>query len=517
MAKQQKKLAARLYDAIWPGQPQKSVVKRGYQAAKLNRQNADWTIRPTSENWELRQSLFALRGRSREAARNDPYLSRYLDLTRENVVGPKGIQLQSRATKSDGTLDAPVNKTVEDAWREWGHADTCTITGKLDWKGVQHLVATQVERDGESLVQMIPDSLNPFGFSLKVINVDYLNEFYNTQHTNGNRIIMSVEIDADDKPVAYWLTTPASDVMFAQKRELTRTRVPADQMLHIFVPNFDESQVRGIPAFAPVLLTAKTFQSYLLGVVQSARFASNVFGFIEDTTPDGSEPYTGADDLEGRATDPVIDVSPLSMNELPPNKKFSQIDPKQPTQNHSEFSKRILIEYGAGLGIPYFLLANDWEATNYSSSRGGLDATRDMWREKQQFLASMLCRPVFQAWSRQAFLSGKLEIAASKFMSIQNPEWKGRGWRYVDPVKDIGASVVALENKLSCWTDEYAEQGKDFQAEMLKIKAEQDFAKSIGLDLVAVTTVKVADAGTAPTDEEGKPAPAPASKKAAAK
>lgn len=498
-----KKLAVRLYEAMFP--PEKKPATRHYAAGKLNRQNADWVTRPMTQNWELRQSLFTLRARSREGAKNDPYLSRYLALTRENVVGPKGIQLQSQAMKKDGSLDTETNKHVEEMWWLWGHSETCTASGKLDWKGVQDLVATQIECDGEALVQMVAAD-NEFGFALKIVNVDYLDEFYNDVLPGGNRVIMSVEIDANDKPVAYWLTTPASDIMFTKKRERLRTRVPAEQMIHIFTPHADESQVRGVPTFAPVLLTAKNFWSYKQGVIQSARMTSNVFGFIEDTTPDGSEPpFMGEEMEDGTPTSPVIDVSPLSINELPANKKFSQIDPKQPTQNHAAFCKTLLTEYGAALNVPYFLLANDWEATNFSSSRGGLDDTRNMWRKKQQVLSSMLCRRVFHVWARSAFLNRKLKLNAAQFAEIQNPAWKGRGWKYIDPSKDINASVTALENKLTTWTDELAEQGIDLIDHLKKIQAEQKLANSMGIDLVAVTKVTVADAGTPPDDGETPP------------
>lgn len=493
----------RLYDAIFPPKE----VKRHYAASRRNRQNADWVTRPTSENWELRQSLFTLRARAREASKNDPHLSRYLALTRDNVVGQKGITLQSRALKLDKTLDTELNKHVEEMWWLWGHAETCTASGKLDWKGLQDLVATQVECDGEALVQMVAAD-NDFGFALKVVNVDYLDEFYNDILPGSrNRVIMSIEIDAFDKPVAYWLTTPASDIQFTQRRERIRTRVPAEEMIHIFVPLADEAQVRGVTAFAPVLLTAKNFTAYKTGVIQSARFTSNIPLFIKQLLADG-EQYTGPEDDEGRVTNPVFDVGPLAINLLEPGQEPWQLDPKQPTQNHSAFCKTLLMEMAAGLGVPYFLLANDWEATNFSSSRGGLDAARDMWRKKQQMLSTTLCRRVFHVWARSALMTGQLKVTMKQFAEIQNPAWKGRGWNYIDPSKDINASVTALENKLTTWTDELAEKGIDFTEHLNKIKAEQDQANAMGIDLVAISSVKVADAGTPPSPDEGGTKPA---------
>ncbi len=321
----QKKLAARVYDAIWPPKPE---VKRFYSAGRRNKANADWVTQPTSENWEQRNSLSVLRARARFAAKNDPFLARYLELTRSNVIGQTGIMLQSRAMNADDTLDIETNKIVEDAWRLWGHAETCTVSGKLNWKGLQDLVATHLERDGEALVQMVAAD-NDFGFALKVWNVDYLSEFYNTtQPASGNRIIMSVEFDRYDKPVAYHLTVPPSDRQFTDRRNVEfyrqyAVRVPAEEMLHIFEPRADESQARGITAFAHVLLTAKNYQSYLQGVILSARMAANTFGMIKQLTPDGEE-YTGKPDDDGTPTLPDIDSHPLSISLLNPNQEFQQ-------------------------------------------------------------------------------------------------------------------------------------------------------------------------------------------------
>ena len=57
-------------------------------------------------------------------------------------------------------------------------------------------------RDGEFLCRFI-DANNPFGFALKFYDVAYLDETYNEVLKSGNRIVMSVEVNAYDRPVAY--------------------------------------------------------------------------------------------------------------------------------------------------------------------------------------------------------------------------------------------------------------------------------------------------------------------------
>ena len=94
---------------------------------------------------------------------------------------------------------------------------------------------------------------------------------------------MSVEVDANNKPVAYWMTTPTSEINFTKERARQRTRIPADQIIHGYQICDDESQVHGIPGTAAALLPAKLALGYTTGVVTSARATSNTFGVLEQT------------------------------------------------------------------------------------------------------------------------------------------------------------------------------------------------------------------------------------------
>lgn len=480
-----KKLSQRLYEAIWPPQPKGH--KRGYQAARVNRLNQNWTTYPTGANHERRQDLAVLRARARQASRDDPHLSKFLALIRSNVIGPNGIMLQSRARNMAGELDVKLNKRVEESWWQWSHAETCTLSGKLNFKGVQDLAVTQFACDGEFLIEMVSGADNPFGFSLKCWDVNWLDETYNETLPNGNRVIMSVEIDANDRPVGYWLTTPASEFNYTSRRERTRTRKPAENMIHGFLIHDDETQTRGVTAFKAVLLTAKNYHGYNEGVITSARVSANSFGFVKQALADGEE-YTGEENDEGGVTLPMIDSSPLSINLLNPGMEFQQFDPKQPTQNHAAFSKTILMELAAGLGVPYFYLAGDMEAVNFSSARVGLDDARDIWKGLQDFISTTLCRSVFHAWAKQAFLNGALKMSRHEFDEIQNPVWRARGWKYIDPTKDIKADVERLRNRLATPSEILSEQGIDYVDHLERWKADVKLAAQYGVDIETLYT-----------------------------
>jgi lambda family phage portal protein len=477
--------------------------KRLYSASNVNRLNKDWTTTPYSANYSLYRDLRILRARSRDMCANAAHFRKYLKMVRSNVVGSKGLQTQVRARKARGKLDTDLNKLVAEAFWQWGLPETCTVTGKLDWIACQRLFVTHLARDGEALVQMVSDPSNAFGFALKFWNVDYLDETYNEELRDGRRIIMSVEVDANDRPIAYWLTTPASDINFAQRRARQRIRVSADQMIHAYLVEDEEAQVRGVTWFAAALLEGRNLHVYKGSVIDSAKMTAMSGGFFTKESPDETE-YSGEENEDGEQQDINIDFSPGSFHIVPDGFDFKQFDPKQPTQNHAEFVKTVERSLAIALGVNYFSLAGDLSAVNYSSARVGLGEERDLWRELQDFVGMMFCRPVYHAWAKAAMLSGKLNLDARQFAEIQNPIFRARGWRYVDPQKEIAANVQALENNLTTVTDTLADQGIDITEFLETRKSEIELGDSYGIDLRYQKQAPAA-AKPAPTDDEEEP------------
>lgn len=492
--KHKKKLAARIYDAIFPT-PAKSS-RREYAAARSGRLNVGWTSSPTSANQEQSWSLNALIARSREAARDNLHIVNYLRLMRANVIGQSGIQLQSAAREADGkTLNLELNKRVEEAWWEWCHSETCTMSGKLDWKGIQDLAVTQCERDGAFLIQLVAAD-NDFGFSLRTFDVTWLDLNYNRTLQNGNRVIKSIELDAYDKPVAYWMMPPSSEINFVKNPTRQPVRVPADEIIHGMLIHDDESQIHGVPGTAAAILPAKNAYSYEESVIMASRVAVNNFAVLKNTVADADAgEYLGQENADGVAQNPTIDSSPLSITQLLPGWEMQWSKPEHPTQNHPAFSESLDMKIAVALGVPYFLLMGNWTAVNFSSSRGGLGEFRERCKSYQDFIATKLCRPVFHAWLRSAWLSGKLDLTPEEYLEVQNPTWQPRGFEYVDPSKDVETDVLRLQYRLATPSEIAAERGKDYLTRLEKWESDKKMAAEHGQDIDEVYAPKQLAAG----------------------
>lgn len=467
----------------------KKTRHKRYAAASGSRLQSGWVMQPESANALLLQNTAILRARARQMARDNYHAKKYLRMCRSNIVGQNGIQLQCRA-KNGEKLNKDLNKRVEQTFFEWGYRETCTLSGKLDWLAAQRLFVTTLARDGEVLVQKVRAD-NAFGFALKFIDVSWLSEGYNTILPNGNLVLMSVEIDANSRPVAYHLTPPTSDIELARRSRYDTVRVPADEIIHSYLIYDDEAQVRGVTWFHAALMPGRSLQSYVEAVLTQARMTAMSIGFIEEDVADDGQ-FEGETDAEGNLIDPVIDFSPGSFTKLNPGQKVSQWDPKQPTQNHAEFKRGLEHDEAAGFDVNYFELTGDMASVNYSSARIGLGETRENWKDMQDFVATGFCREVYHAWLPQALLSGKLDVSPDEYTQIFNPYWRPRGWQYIDPQKEIKAALDGIEGGIMTKTAHLASQGIDLVDFLEEKKQEMELFAEYGVEY---STPQMAPAG----------------------
>ena len=489
-------------------EPEAKTGTRRFKAAKTDRVHNKWGRHSNVTNYDLRSDLSTLRARSRSFARNNSLGRKFFGLVQSNIVGPKGIQLQVNARTPRGKMNTNLNKQIETEFWKWGFAETCSASGKLNWIAFQNLVIKHLSRDGEALIQLVKSN-NKYGLSLKVIPVEYLDEQY-TDTKNGNRIVMSIEVDNDWKPVAYWLTTPVSNMMFANDQERRRVRVPADQIIHAFIVAEDEEQVRGIPwthaTMVSALFLSRLDDSVLLNVTNAA----NTLGFIKNSIPDeNANEWTGE---EGEPPPLYVNRDPMSFTELDAGQDIQKFSSEQPHQNLTEYAKRIETSgIAAGLDVPYFELTGDLSEVNFSSARIGLAQSRDNWRGLQGWFAEAVCLPIYKAWVKSAIgINGILNISPRDYDEIQMPEWQGRRWEYIEPLKDAQADALAIATGTRTLKGILAERGIDFDDHVAELVEVKTILEEKGLDFTTKSTKPGVDT---PDDTEDDPKPSDTKKK----
>ena len=235
---------------FFKAKPKARKMARAYHGADTGRLFSDFISSSRSADSEIKPSLRILRDRCREISRNHPYAKRYLQIMTTNVVGPNGVRIQVRKRNDDGSLDSVGNRIIEQAWQTWGRTGFCTVDGRMSWSQAQRLFLETLARDGEVLIQKIKNPAgNPFGFSLKFLEADYLDEGYDARLNNGNEVRMGVELDKrTGKPLNYYLFEdhPHHDQGYGSKTKRHHKIVPADQIIHCYIQE-RAGQTRGTP------------------------------------------------------------------------------------------------------------------------------------------------------------------------------------------------------------------------------------------------------------------------------
>lgn len=455
---------------------------RRFDAAQYTRLTHSWSSAERSINTELRCDLDALRRRARDLSKNSPLGRKFLQMVTNNVAGPKGFNLQARVKNPDGKPDTLANAALEAAWEDWGRARHCDVAKRLSFRQMTRAVVRAVARDGEALVRLRHGANNPYGFALQLLDIERLDTTLNREASDGrNQIIMGIELDADGAPVAYWLATAA---IGRDPTGKTLARIPAREILHIFITD-DPEQVRGIPWMHAVMLATNDLKGYNHAAIVAARIGASKMGFF--TSPEGDA--TALSDGTDAAGIPFTEAEPGQFGMAPPGYDFKSFDPDYPHANYASFVKEHKRDIASGMGVAYNTLANDLEGVNFSSIRSGTLEERDGWMLAQDEIIEMFCEPIHAAWLDAALLSSAITmpngsaLPAAKRSKFAAHEFQGRRWQWVDPLKDIEASVKAIENGLADPYSIAAQQGLDADDVLDGIARFQAAAKAKGVTL----------------------------------
>ena len=456
------------------------VRHRAYQGAESGRLTASWSNSTASADAEIYKGVKSLRARSRDERRNNPYITRYMNLLATNVVGPRGVVLQAQCRNFKGRPDTAANDAIEAWWRGWGKR--CDYTGQLNWIEMQRQVIQAMAEDGEVFIEMIAGDT---GLELLSIDPELIDINHNADLKNGDYIKMGIERSPSGRAIAYHVQRKAAsssvlgDGYFVG--DTKPRRVMAGHMLHIFIAD-RVGQTRGIPWTASILWRLKMHHGYTDAAVTAARVGAAKMGFY--TTPDG-QPYTG-DDVAGDGASLMDSAEPGVFETLPEGVGFESFNPDYPHAQYAEFDKSMLRSHASGLNVAHHALSNDLEGVNFSSIRAGVLEDRESWKALQEMMIARLCEPVYEAALMQDLIAlrvpqGAGSLSFNQFEKYKVVIWQGRRWPWVDPLKDIKADELAYKLNVKSLSQIIRDMGKDPEDVWREIERENGIMKQYGL------------------------------------
>lgn len=459
--------------------------RSAFKAEEISRLTMDWITSCIKPDKEIRRSAKKLRGRARQLKRDTGVIQRYCELLQVNVIGPVGIALRSRVRKvgadpSKAVLDRATNDEIERGWYEWS-CMPITIDGKHDLTSLSHILLDAVAIDGEVLVRKYYGYDNAYGLALQIIDADQLDETYNiAPGRNQNEVRMGVEVTAAGKPVAYHIWTGSSpfDDGYSERK-----RILADEIIHLYRPRRG-NQTRGLTWLHPVMWLLRQLQGYIEAEVVAARTSAAKMGFFSDKdgAVEGTEMGTAEIGPDGKPMPLQMDAAPGTLEDIGP-KIFTPWDPQHPSGTFDPFVKAIMREIASGLGMSYVSLANDLTAVSFSSIRQGLIAEHDHYRTLQRWWITAFLEPLYREWLSIALLKGALRLPSVLSADYLEHKWNPRGWDWVDPLKDVQATALAIGQGLASRTGAMDERGGDFEETLEDLKREKELAAQYGVEL----------------------------------
>lgn len=443
------------------------ITTRSFNGAQVNRLTEDLSTVETAINQDIRSGGRALRARARQLVINNGYARRFFHLFIANVIGPNGHNFQSNVTElvedpKTNTVkrepDVIANSKIQDGFGDFGKAEHCSVNGRLTYAGICKQLAGYYVRDGEAFLRRIINKNAKYGLQLQVIPPETIDELYNAKLSNGNVVVMGVELDQWRRPVAYYIrpNRPENEIYGGGFYLGQRERIPAEEMIHWFDPEH-ANQTRGFTRYASVMLLLHWVSRYEGASVLNANLSAAKMGFFGDGDSEETEELTG--DGKTESGDIVIEGEPGTFTDIG-KKKFFPWDPQYPTAQHEMFIRTTLRGVASGFGCGYSSFANDYVGSTYTSLRAEQFAEQRMWKNEQQKFIDQVQVKVFGWWLSVSLMRHAIMLSVDKFDKFNQPVFTGPRWISVDPVKDAQAARMDVESLFASPFDIAAQKGE---------------------------------------------------------
>jgi lambda family phage portal protein len=343
---------------------------------------------------------------------------------------------------------------------KWCKRGVCEVSGQYSFIELCWNIIRGTARDGEYVVEEIFAANNGFGYALRVIDGALLATWKNRPASAGvNAIKLGVEVDAFGKPVNYWFTKGGVGI------NRNAEPISASKIMHRFKIKRSD-QVRGIPWAHAAMLSMHYSGEFALSALMAAKWGADNLGFF--VSPDGSAPNVG-DDTTADGTQ-LMNTEIGKFFTVPEGYDYRGVDSKYPNEVFDSFMKQIHRRMASGLNNSYPAICNDHSDLNYNSIRATQSDDRDQYRRHQRFFTEAWLNPIFERWLTFAIANGAITmpngsaLPMTKIDKFKAYTWQYRGWESNDPLKDMNAAKIAIQElRIDSRTAYAARAGRDIE------------------------------------------------------
>ncbi len=444
-------------------------VTQAFDIGKQGRRLAAIPANTTAINTLIMQYGSSAVARSRYLSLNNPYAAAAKETFVSSMVGGKGIRPSTLGETKE------VKATVHEDWAYW--CEYADADGVTNFSGLQSQAASEwfdagevfgviddtgtVEDAAATQIRLIPTEMLP-----------YDNQSTTPMASTDNYINMGIEFNPAGQRVAYhFLTRHPNDITMQNNTDWKRVRVPAEKVFHLYRP-LRVGQIRGVPFTLAALVSTAMLDLYDDAELERKRVASLFAAFVtrnqDDDHPLGKAVpvNSGPGWVAGGTKHNDFTLQPGIVVDLLPGEDIKFSTPADSGGNYDAFEYRMLCRLASGFGVPYASMTGDLRSANYGSIRAGLVQFRRRIESMQdQNFIPMFLRKVWLAYLRSYTFRGLAPWTVQDWITNRRQhekvKWLCPRWEWVDPLKDMQAEKLAVDNGFKARYDTIEEAGED--------------------------------------------------------
>ncbi len=449
------------------------AMTAAYDGMSSTRRGRGWTPDNSAINALIIGAGDELRSKARDSVRRNAWARNASDALVANVIGT-GIIPQSKHP------DPKIRENLHALWLRW--TDESDSTETTDFYGQQSMVCREVVEAGEIFARLRPrresDGLS-VPLQIQLLEGEHVPLWKNEMLPGGFSVRGGIEFNAIGRRVAYHMY-PEHPSELLNVRGLETKRIDAAGVMHVFKP-LRAGQHRGEPWLATTLALLNDLEKYESAELMRKQMAAMMAFFITKLDPAGAGLFGDEEDVDGT---PMQGIEPGSVITLDPNEDVKISEPADLGGQYEAFWKNTIRKFAAGMGLTYEQVSGDYAGVTYSSCRSAiLEFRRRIEPFQHQVLVYKFCRPTWKAFIDAAALAGKVSALdyARRPQAYLDVEWSPQAWPWVDPLKDVEAEVLAIDNLLKSRTASIKSGGRDAEDVDAEIAADQAREEKAGL------------------------------------
>jgi len=445
----------------------------GYEVVTPNRTRRSYGFlgghHASADKHLTKQTRIQLSEMCRRNDRQSSLFSGILDRALDNIFG-------SNFDFVPKTGDDGLNDQVKAYIDERMTAEKCDASGVMDFVGMAKIGVRSVWTDGDELLAKKPAG------SMLAFESDQIATPTDRENIKGKRIVQGVELNDNNKPVAYWVKQRKTNNDYGiinvggEYKRITA----ANAIVPAYRKRFGQS--RGVPYLASILGTFERFNNYLdfeqFAAEQNAMIGWKITRKSESLLPGD------VDNTDGESKDTFDKMQQMERGmifDLEEGEDIGMIGADRPGVNFDKYVIMCCRLIGVGVGYPLELMLLDYSKTNYSSGRMGMAEAKRMFRSWQLFAGTKICMPWYKWQIARGIASGELPANANLF----NVRLQWPAWEMIDKKKEADGDNIAINNRSKSVSQCIRERGDVPKDVFEEIAKEQKIMADLGISAVA--------------------------------